>query len=218
MILNNSLTFDIETVPSPIENLSSIQLEELDRKIEKSKNTENLPIDDLRSKIMGTSPYFGKIICIGLKLTKNDRSKSTAIIEGNEYEILKSFWNILQQCIGSTFISYNGLDFDVPFIRVRSMVYKIKPTNVNFFNLKKYQKYPHYDVCTILSDYNPYARVSLRLACDLFGIPSPKEGGISGKNVNKYYLEGKIKEIGDYCVRDLDATYLLAQKLLTYTA
>ena len=213
----NSLTFDIETIPRPIGDLSFIQREELDKRIKRSKNTDELNEMELTQLIMGTNPYFGKIICIGLKLNKNSKSYTKALIEGSEYDILVSFWEILKQCYDVTFVSYNGLDFDVPFIRVRSMHHKITPTNKNFFNLKRFQRHPHFDVCTVLADYNQYNRVSLRLACDAFGIPSPKEGGIEGKDVYKFYQEGKIKEIASYCIRDLDSTYQLAQLLTTYS-
>ena len=217
MSLYNSLTFDIETVPQPMDTLSSIQQEELNKRLKRSKNTEELNEEELTQKIMGTSPYFGKIICIGLKLVKDAKDKTTALVEGSEYEILTSFWEILRQCVGVTFISYNGLEFDVPFIRTRSMHHKVNPTNTTFFNLKRFQRHPHCDCCTILADYNQYNRVSLRLACDAFGIPSPKEGGIEAKNVYKFYKEGKIKEIANYCMRDLDSTYQLAQLLTTYS-
>ena len=41
---------------------------------------------------------------------------------------------------------------------------------------------------------------------DLFGIKSPKAGGVTGYEVPEYFAEGKIREIAEYCVRDVVAT------------
>jgi predicted PolB exonuclease-like 3'-5' exonuclease len=38
------------------------------------------------------------------------------------------------------------------------------------------------------------------------GLPG-KPGGISGGDVEKYYLEGRIREIADYCETDVVNTY-----------
>ena len=43
-------------------------------------------------------------------------------------------------------------------------------------------------------------------------IPTPK-GSIDGSQVGRYYREGRIEEIGEYCLRDVRATGDLFKKL-----
>ena len=44
------------------------------------------------------------------------------------------------------------------------------------------------------------------------GIPTPKEG-IDGSQVNEFFKAGKIKEICDYCVRDVETTRAVYKKM-----
>lgn len=43
-------------------------------------------------------------------------------------------------------------------------------------------------------------------------IPTPKDG-IDGSEVYDYYKNGKIKEICDYCMRDVEATRLVYKRM-----
>jgi predicted PolB exonuclease-like 3'-5' exonuclease len=45
------------------------------------------------------------------------------------------------------------------------------------------------------------------LTCDHLGIPSPKEEEITAENVSVAFKDGRIKEIKEYCLRDVQATY-----------
>ena len=210
------LSFDIETIPQP-EALSDIQKNELDKRIDKylDKNPKETH-EDAKSLIMGTSPYFGKIICIGLyRINTKEGIEKEIAITGKEENILIRFWNMIEKFDG-LFVSYNGVKFDVPFIMKRSMKYNILPTNINFLQTNPYKKYPHFDVQNILADFNRFDAVSLRLACDLMDVPSPKEGEIKAEDVAEAYRDGRIQEIADYCVRDVKATFEVYKRLKNY--
>jgi predicted PolB exonuclease-like 3'-5' exonuclease len=48
--------------------------------------------------------------------------------------------------------------------------------------------------------------------CRRFDIESPK-GGIDGSQVGRAYRDGRIEDIGEYCLRDVRATAALYRKL-----
>lgn len=210
----NTLCFDIETIPQPT-TLTSIQEEELNRKLENYifKNP-SADLEETKRLIMGTSPFFGEIVCIGLGHDDGD-FKTKALI-GEEINILQDFWKILQKFNGA-FVSYNGLEFDVPFIIARSMKHRIEVTNKSFIDTRRFQKYPHFDVKQIISDWDRYKSCKLQLACDLLNVDSPKEGEIKAKDVAQAYREGKIDKIVEYCLKDIVATYEIYNIVKQYT-
>ena len=203
-----TITFDIETVPQT--ELSNIQQHELDKKLERRFSGSSEPTteeyESAKSLIMGTNPYFGEIVCIGLMKTTTDGKYDTIGLTGDEKDILSRFWKIVSGFRG-LFISFNGLSFDVPWIIKRSMKHGLKATNQSFLNTKKFFKYPHWDVHVIMADYDRFKAASLRLTCDHLGIPSPKEEEITAENVSVAFKDGRIKEIKEYCLRDVQATY-----------
>lgn len=215
--MSSKITFDIETIPQR-SSLTIIQQEELQKKLKRiqSSKTEPIDIEAETSLIMGTSPYFGEIITIGLLIVDQAGNSSEMALIGDEQDILKDFWGILQNHRLATFISYNGLTFDVPFIVKRSMKWGITPTCPAFLNTKRFQKYPHFDAKDVISDFDKFAAPSLRLACDLVGIPSPKEEDIKAENVAQAFAQGRIREIAEYCKRDVVATYELYKRLQGY--
>lgn len=55
---------------------------------------------------------------------------------------------------------------------------------------------------------------SLDLICNFLGITSPKDEGIDGSQVQKFYDEGKEAEILEYCKRDVKATMDVFKKFV----
>lgn len=210
------LTFDLETVPQRAP-LSEIQQEELDKKLERYlERRPSADPEEAKSLLMGTSPYLGEIIVIGLHKFVNGETDTIALT-GPEDEILDRFWNILSSHKG-LFVSYNGLSFDVPFTLKRSMKHSIKPTNSDFMNTRRYMKYPHFDAKEVISDFDKWNAPTLRMACDLLGVPSPKEGEVKAEDVAEVSQQpGGLKKIADYCIRDVEATYQVYRKLQNYT-
>ena len=62
------------------------------------------------------------------------------------------------------------------------------------------------DLCDVLSSFSSQAKVSLHELCKVMGLPG-KPNGISGADVDRYYREGRIREIADYCESDVLNTY-----------
>ena len=213
----NTLTFDIETIPG--KELSDIHEEELQKKFDSYVRYNNPPEEeypDIKKMLMGTNPFFGEVVAIGVKQTMDSGKYDEKCIVGTEKQILCEWWRLLSKFQG-LFISYNGIAFDVPFILKRSMVYNLTPTNKMFLDTRRFSKWPHFDAKLVMADFDRYAACTLRLACEHNGIKSPKEGDIAAKDVAQAYEDGRIKEIAEYCMRDVQATYDLYNVLRKYT-
>jgi hypothetical protein len=206
------ITFDIETIPQRAP-LGPVAQKALENKLawQKNRNEEDDPDESVR-RTMGTSPYLGEIITIGYQIG----NQTPIALIGPEETILKDFWKVLETFEG-VFVSYNGIKFDVPFIIRRGMYYGITPTNKNFLNLKRFSFYPHFDVYQALSDWGqPNLTLSLDQACEFFGIRSSKIDGIKASQVAQAFTEGRIKEIAEYCKRDVVATAQIFELLAPY--
>lgn len=211
------IIFDIETIPqqSP---LSSQQKIFLNKRLSRMLGKDFLDSDkyeESKRLIMGTSPYLGEIVCIGLKKVLSNGQHDSTTLTGKEKDILIKWWGIVGKHRG-LFVHYNGLGFDVPFILKRSMKHDIKPTNKDFLDLRRYSKYPQFDVQMILADWDRYNTISLDQVCNFLNVPSPKEGDIKAEDVEQAYKDGRIKEISDYCLRDVESTYEVYKKLAMY--
>lgn len=208
--MNDILCFDIETIPKQTD-LNDIEKEEIEKKVTSYLQKNNLDSSNTeeytkaKRLIMATSPYFGEIICIGMYRNKNGLEDSIALI-GKEKEILERFWKNIKSFNG-LFVSFNGLEFDVPFIIKRSMYHKILPTNNHFLDMRRYSKWPHFDVRMVMTDFDKYGYGNLKIISNFLGIFNPKDGEVKAENVEEYYKQGKINEIADYCLKDVKATY-----------
>ena len=169
---------------------------------------------------MGTSfdGSFGRIICIAYAI--DDEPVEVLNSDEDEAGMLKKFWEIVKSIsipsynsqypnYGVLFIGHNVMDFDLRFIYQRSIVNKIKPAyDLNF---ARYRSYPIFDTMKewVQWSMNSVGLEHLALA---LGIPSPKEG-IDGSQVYDFYQKGKIKEIIQYCQRDVEATRAIYRRM-----
>ena len=212
------IVWDIETIPSktddtPIKD-SKIN-EKVDRRISDINNKKSEV--ELQNLVMSTNPFFGQIIVIasyeiskrypnGLKrVFKLDPRSGIKIAEARLIEN----WHTYIATFTGSFVGFNSLNFDAYFLMVRSMYHKIHPKNKNIFNLKKFGSWPHYDIMQHLGNWGFDTRPSLEQVSEFNDIPSPKTGEIKADNVYKAYLDGRIDEIAEYCLKDVIATYEL---------
>ena len=131
---------------------------------------------------------------------------------GDERTILEYFCEEITKY--KKYITFNGRHFDIPFIIYRSMYHRLKPTRKLMTN--RYYADTHFDIYDMLTFYGAAYGHSLEMWCRTMGITNPKEQGISGANVGKYYREGRIKEIAQYCNRDVIATAQLYDRIKDY--
>lgn len=235
------LAFDIETTPLDWETFSESQQEFLLRNLTTEEEIQK------RKSELGLSPFTAQIICIGLYFVEleegneintksvsyvvdnsysNDQEniqtiEDTEIHIVNEFKALETFWRILAKHPNVHLISFNGRNFDCPFIMLRSAILGIVPSR-NLMAGTKYNYDFHTDLLDELTFYQPtfYFSATKRFNLDFytrsFGIDSPKSFGLDGSNVSDYYKQGKLIDIALYCIRDVKSTWLLYRKLKNF--
>ena len=62
------------------------------------------------------------------------------------------------------------------------------------------------DLCDVLSSFSSQAKATLHELCRVMGLPG-KPDGMTGAEVEKYYRDGHIREIAEYCESDVLNTY-----------
>jgi len=220
------LVFDIETIGENFDEMDKTTQNALSKWIKRESedpDEQKRLLSELKDGT-GFSPLTGQIVAIGVLDVDKDsgviyfqapNSKISEFEENNfkfkpcsEKEMLQKFWEGAKQY--QEFISYNGRSFDVPFIIARSAVNKVKITQDLMSNRYGYgQKYgpTHIDLLDQLTYFGAVRkRSSLHLWCRALGIKSPKENGIDGEKITKFFNEGKYEEIARYNSNDLIAT------------
>ena len=216
------IVLDIETCAYPFESLSESQQEYLLRYAEKESDPGKKQ-EQTDQAIRYTSLYPLTAKCVAIGIHDIDKNKSFVYYESEEaeewfsedqqihykglteVEMLKSFWKIIE--VTDQVVTFNGRNFDIPFLMMRSAMLKVKPTK----NLIKsrYDKKFHIDLLEQFTFYGLTRKFNLDFYCNAFGIESPKTKGISGMEVKNLYEAGRLKDIAIYCSRDIYATYQL---------
>ena len=218
------LVIDIETVGTPWEELDPYVREYMMKGLSEGDAEE-------ARRAGGLSPFRGKIVAIGvinigdgrscvlyempdqteLKVEKNSNGRT--YISGSEKQILEKFWEFFDS--DSRFISFNGRQFDGPFLMIRSAINGIVPKR----DLVGY-RYGFHPNCDLREALNFFGTVNARqfkfnldLACKAFGVETSKGEGLDGRSVETWYRAGRHREIADYCLDDVRATAELYDKL-----
>ncbi len=215
------LVFDIETCSYPFDSLSDSQKEYLLRYADKEPDPEKRQqMTDEAIRYTSLYPFTAKCIAIGM--FDMNKEKSYVYYESSqneewisedhsvqykgmpENEMLESFWRIANYV--DQFITFNGRNFDVPFLMLRSAMLGVKVTK----NLMGYRYGDiHIDLLEQFTFYGSTRKFNLDFYCNSFGIESPKSKDISGMEVKNLYEAGRIKDIAIYCSKDIYATYKL---------
>ena len=166
----------------------------------------NVETEDDRKKVLdglGLDPCTGRIICIGVHWLELDRSR--AYCQDDERELLANFWSDMGQIRPQRFVTFNGKSFDFPYINIRSAINEVPIPRDTFLDMRRFSIDRHFDVREVLTNYDRYRKGTLEFFCEIFGVPSPKNG-INGSNVGEYYKAGKLDAIAQYCLVDCMAT------------
>lgn len=216
------IVLDIETVGFELDNLAESQQEFLLRYAEKEQD-EKLREEKIydAERYLSLYPFTAKIISIGLlnletegslvlyNNTINEESfveeKNIKYVGKSEIEILKLFWSYISRT--DKVITFNGRNFDIPFLMLRSAMLNVKPS-INLIH-NRYNITHHIDLLDQFTFYGISRKFNLDFYCHAFGITSPKSKGISGMEVKELYKAGKVKDIAVYCGEDIKATYKL---------
>ncbi len=217
----STLVYDIEVAGTPWEDVDAATREYLLAKARDDAERESLP------ERMALFAGLGKIVAIGiwsvdagrgLLLLEGEpaaqepwpRVPDTEIFRGSEADLLRKFWEITSRQ-NPRFVTYNGRGYDGPVVMVRSAQLGIACLRDLVGN--RFDVGAHCDLMDVLSFFGARREhYSLDYWCRRFGVASPKSG-LDGSQVGAAYRAGRIEEIGEYCLRDVEATAKLYQKL-----
>lgn len=227
------LIFDIETVGEDFDMLDEISQDVLTHWIKRESESDERYAEALADvkNGMGFSPLTGQIVAIGIydgerekgavyfqsstrKEEKSFEENGCRFTVMNEKEMLQKFWDIAGKY--DTFVTFNGRQFDVPFLMVRSAVHNIRPSKnllVNRYLNAQPGNARHIDLFDQLTFYGALRRKGcLHLWCRAFGIASPKAQGVDGDDVKMLFDTERGADIARYNAGDLRATYELYMK------
>lgn len=147
---------------------------------------------------------FSRIVCIGL-LEFSDQMEARSAVAwygSNERELLRQFWARLAQDRPTLYITHNGLGFDLPFIKKRSIINQVKPSLE--INLAKFRTEPVYDTMAIWSNWDTRGWVKLDVLARALQVDT-KSG--SGGQVAEMWEKRQGRELAQYCLQDTYVTY-----------
>ncbi|MEX5215098.1 MAG: ribonuclease H-like domain-containing protein [Nitrospiraceae bacterium] len=205
------VVLDIETIPAPREEwarltgrmLHDVGLQADDLFALAEADARRKAEDELyeRSSFDGT---FSRIVCIGLVLCSDDMEPRGAMAwYGNdERKLLQQFWQRIGKERPSLYITHNGLGFDLPFIKKRSIIHQVKPSLE--INLARFRTDPVYDTMAVWSNWETRGWIKLDVLARALQVDN-KSG--SGGQVLGMWERGEEKEVALYCLQDVYVTY-----------
>lgn len=154
-------------------------------------------------------PLFSRVLMIGFKLPGSD---TELLYYKDEVELLTKFWSRVQNEKPDMIVSFNGYNFDIPFIQIRSQIRNVKPTLDINLNKWKSDTSNHYDCMQALSANQTFLNVALDISCRIFDITIPDKRHY-GEEVYKLYENGDMEAIKEHCRQDVELTEQLFLKL-----
>jgi predicted PolB exonuclease-like 3'-5' exonuclease len=203
MMSQNILVWDIESVP----DLERFAL---------ANDLVGKPDTEIREKLGDKFPkhIFHSIVCIAALVAHRESSHwrvdaigAPHVGERTERALIAAFVDRIEQ-LEPQLITFNGSSFDLPVLRYRAMINEVAAPGLSarpYFN--RYSE-DALDLCDVLSSFSGNAKATLNEISRVMGLPG-KPDGIDGSEVEGYFLQGRTKEIADYCETDVVNTYRL---------
>jgi predicted PolB exonuclease-like 3'-5' exonuclease len=176
-----------------------------------------LSLDQIFAKRTALVPEFAKIVCVSMAFVlDNGEVKKQTFSGDDEVKLLTDVRDLLNRCHKLDFYlcGHNLKNFDIPMLAKRMIVNGIMPSKI----LPSYDTKP-WEVKAIdtkeIWQYGAYTAIgSLDLMCACLDIPTPKDGEVTGGKVHESYWEqNKLKEIAEYCERDVEVLIDAIMKL-----
>ena len=153
-------------------------------------------------------PEFAKIVCVSMAFVMDNGEVKKQTFSGDDEKVLLTqVRSLLDRCHKLDFYlcGHNLKNFDIPMLAKRMIINGILPSKL----LPSYDTKP-WEVKAIdtkeIWQYGSYTSIgSLDLVCSTMGIPTPKDGEITGDKVHHaYWIEQKLPQIAEYCEKDVD--------------
>lgn len=212
-----NLFLDIETLPTDRQDVRELlaskvthpgnisKAETIAKWMEESKPAA---VDEAVSKT-GLDGTFGRVCVIGWAI--DDGITNAVLSADNERNVLLEFAEHMQTARLPAFetcvIGHNVSAFDLRFLIQRYIVHGIKPPAViaRAAQAKPWEAEKVFDTMIQWSGAGAKPGGSLEKLCMALSIESPKTD-LDGSKVAQAVADGRIDEVADYCMKDVDAT------------
>ncbi len=155
---------------------------------------------------------YHSIVCIGALVAHREQGAwivdalgAPHVGERTEKQSIAAFVDKIAE-LSPQLVTFNGNSFDLPVLRYRAMINEVSAPGLlvrPYFN--RYSD-DALDLCDVLSSFSAQGKATLNELSKIMGLPG-KPDGIDGGEVHRYFREGRIKEIADYCETDIVNTY-----------
>ena len=209
----NVVAFDLETIADKhiLELFPDIEVKTGNTKDPEKIKAKIKTAKQARVEKMGLNPHEN-MVCLFTWTNGNDSGHILLEEESPEAEgeLLLQAWEVLSQY--EMFITFNGIQFDVPILNLHSMFRKVRPSVA--ISTAKYSISNHIDLRMILGNWDTYApgKLDYYLARCL---GRRKMEGVDGAMVQHMWDVGMKDEIVEYGVKDAVDTldlYLYARE------
>jgi 3'-5' exonuclease len=198
---SNIIVWDIETIPDL-------------RGFAVANGMSGSPDADILAVMGDKFPkhIYHSIVCVGALIAHEDEGAWTVdalgaphVGERTEKQLISAFVDKIAE-LSPQLITFNGNSFDLPVLRYRAM---INGASVPGLSARPYfNRYTEdaLDLCDVFSSFSAQSKATLDEISKIMGLPG-KPVGFDGGEVFRYFQEGKIKEIANYCETDVVNTY-----------
>jgi len=206
-------TFDLETIAdkSKIDLLPEVQTDS------RLKDPTKIKTDIAAKRLeqvnkMGLVPATAMICVFGW----HDGEKTRSIILDKETpdaekKLLTLAWAELKKA--EHFVTFNGINFDVPVLLMRSLLNRVKPSVR--ISTKKYVIANHTDIRMILGRWDTYAKGNLDFYSRLL-LGKTSKGSFDGSQVQDVWDMNLKDNIAKYCEDDCQMTWEIFDLISQY--
>lgn len=222
---------DIETLPTEEANREFVENKTREKLLKRGEELDNAKLVSLIQTALRETALrgsLGRLLCVGLIVEKDGallhhgvfgQDRETCEFHLNESKTLAQFWNFLKKLRfdpqRDLIVGHNILGFDLPFLYQRSMIFSVPPTFELEFN--PYRSQPIYDTMRQWAKLNPREFIGLEELALAFGLECPKKGSVNGENMLEAYMQGRHKEIRQYCMADVRCTREIYYRMIFQT-
>jgi len=179
---------------------------------------QELSDDEIFLQKASLEPEFARVVCVSFGVFSDSDSdyRMMSFYGSDEKEILTKTNKILNNAHIKSWklCGHNIKGFDVPCLGKRMLFNDIEPSpNIQVWDKKPWE-IPFLDTSEIFSfgSWVQQKYLSLDLLSCSMGIASPKDD-MDGSQVNSAYWEGRIKEISEYCEKDVRTVISVLEKI-----